>query len=189
MAQPGSALEQLQNHLRQTQLLGSISSALYYDQNTVMPAAGAEWRGDQLAMLASQLHERQSSDAYADLVAAAEAGLQTSTPAPVRRNLELLRLELNRQRCLDPLLVARIAQAQSRGNAIWQEARRRSDFSIFAPALESLISQMSAKNDFSSYLPHCRPSYPSCSIRRKLPRCRHSPTYQKRSRKSSAASC
>jgi carboxypeptidase Taq len=139
MEQPGSALEQLQNHLRQTQLLGSISSALYYDQNTVMPAAGAEWRGDQLAMLASQLHERQSSDAYADLVAAAEAGLQTSTPAPVRRNLELLRLELNRQRCLDPQLVAQVAQAQSRGNAIWQEARRRSEFSIFAPALESLI--------------------------------------------------
>jgi carboxypeptidase Taq len=139
MAQPKSPLDQLQEYLRQSQLLGSISSALYYDQNTVMPAAGAEWRGDQLALLASQLHERQSSPAYADLVEAAEAELEASTPAAVRRNLQLLRLELNRQRCLDPQLVALIAQAQSRGNAIWQEARRRSDFSIFAPALESLI--------------------------------------------------
>ena len=96
MAQPKSPLDQLQEHLRQSQLLGSISSALYYDQNTVMPAAGAEWRGDQLALLASQLHERQSSPAYADLVEAAEAELQASTPAAVRRNLQLLRLELNR---------------------------------------------------------------------------------------------
>ena len=139
MAQAPSPLDQLQEHLRQSQLLGSISSALYYDQNTVMPAAGAEWRGNQLALLASQLHERQSSPAYADLVEAAEAELQASTPAAVRRNLQLLRLELNRQRCLDPQLVAQIAQAQSRGNAIWQEARRRSDFSLFAPALASLI--------------------------------------------------
>lgn len=139
MAQATSPLDQLQEHLRQSQLLGSISSALYYDQNTVMPAAGAEWRGEQLALLASQLHARQSSSAYADLVEAAEAELQASTPAAVSRNLQLLRLELNRQRCLDPQLVAQIAQAQSRGNAIWQEARRCNDFSIFAPALESLI--------------------------------------------------
>ncbi|MDA0718301.1 MAG: carboxypeptidase M32, partial [Cyanobacteria bacterium] len=139
MARATSPLDQLQEYLRQSQLLGSISSALYYDQNTVMPAAGAEWRGDQLALLASQLHARQSSPAYADLVATAEADLQENTPVEVRRNLQLLRLELNRQRCLDPQLVTQIAQAQSRGNAIWQEARRRSDFSIFAPELESLI--------------------------------------------------
>ena len=34
-----------------------------------MPAAGAAWRGEQLALLAGQLHERQSSEAYAELVA------------------------------------------------------------------------------------------------------------------------
>ncbi len=73
MPQTGQALVRLHEHLHQTRLLGSISSALYYDQNTVMPAAGADWRGQQLALLATQLHERQSSERYADLVAAAEA--------------------------------------------------------------------------------------------------------------------
>ena len=140
MPAAGSAFAQLHQHLHQTRLLGSISSALYYDQNTVMPAAGAAWRGEQLALLAGQLHQRQSSAEYADLVAAAEAELGADAPPQRRRNVELLRLELERQRCLDPALVSALAKAQSRGNAVWQDARARNDFSAFAPALLELIA-------------------------------------------------
>ena len=139
MPQTGQALERLREHLHQTRLLGSISSALYYDQNTVMTAAGADWRGQQLALLAGQLHERQSSEDYADLVAAAEAELDAAAPARTRRNLQLLRQELERQRSLDPQLVACLARAQSRGNAVWQEARRSNAFAVFAPALVELL--------------------------------------------------
>jgi len=140
MPAAGSAFAQLHEHLHATRLLGSISSALYYDQNTVMPAAGAAWRGEQLALLAGQLHERQSSTAYAELVAAAEAALGPDAPQERRRNLQLLRLELERQRCLDPALVSALAKAQSRGNAVWQDARARNDFAAFAPALKELIA-------------------------------------------------
>ena len=140
MSSAGSAFAQLHQHLHQTRLLGSISSALYYDQNTVMPAAGASWRGEQLALLAGQLHERQSSAEYAELVAAAESELDAEVSPERRRNLQLLRLELERQRCLDPALVSALAKAQSRGNAVWQDARKRNDFSAFAPALQELIA-------------------------------------------------
>ena len=140
MPSAGSAFVQLHQHLHQTRLLGSISSALYYDQNTVMPSAGAAWRGEQLALLAGQLHERQSSAEYAELVAAAESELNAEASPERRRNLQLLRLELERQRCLDPALVSALAKAQSRGNAVWQDARKRNDFSAFAPALQELIA-------------------------------------------------
>jgi carboxypeptidase Taq len=140
MPPAGSAFARLHEHLHHTRLLGSISSALYYDQNTVMPAAGAAWRGEQLALLAGQLHERQSSAAYAELVAAAEAELDADAPPQRSRNLQLLRLELERQRCLDPALVSALAKAQSRGNAVWQDARARNDFAAFAPALKDLIA-------------------------------------------------
>ncbi|MEI6112862.1 MAG: carboxypeptidase M32, partial [Cyanobium sp. ELA712] len=83
---------------------------------------------------------RQSQQEYVDLVAAAEAELQPDSPPESHRNLQLLRLELERQRCLDPDLVGRLAQAQSRGNALWQEARRSDDFPLFAPALQELLS-------------------------------------------------
>ena len=139
MAAPGPAHQRLRDHLHQTRLLGSISSALYYDQNTVMPPAGAPWRGDQLAWVAKELHQRQSSSAYADLLAAAEAELDGGSAPEAVHNLQLLRLELKRQQALDPGLVAAIAQAQSSGNALWQEAQRQNDFASFAPALERLI--------------------------------------------------
>ncbi|MEB3271527.1 MAG: carboxypeptidase M32 [Synechococcus sp.] len=140
MTATGSAFDQLQIHLHGTRLLGSISSALYYDQNTAMPPAGAAWRGEQLALLAGQLHARQSSAEYAELVAAAEAELGADAPPEQQRNLQLLRLELERQRCLDPALVAALAKAQSHGNAVWQDARARNDFAAFAPALRQLIA-------------------------------------------------
>ena len=80
MPAQGPAFAQLRQHLHQTRLLGSISSALYYDQNTVMPSAGAPWRGEQLALLAEQLHERQSSGALCRSGGAAEAELRSGRP-------------------------------------------------------------------------------------------------------------
>ncbi|MGL6132967.1 MAG: carboxypeptidase M32, partial [Prochlorococcaceae cyanobacterium] len=139
MPEQPAALVRLQRHLHHTRLLGSISSALYFDQNTVMPAGGAAWRGEQLALLASQLHARQSSTKYTDLLAAAESTLPSDAPDPLRRNLQLLRQDLERQRCLDPALVQALALAQSRGNALWQEARRADDFAAFAPGLSELL--------------------------------------------------
>lgn len=139
MATP--ALERLAAHVRDTRLLGSIHGTLYWDQNTQMPAAGAAWRGEQMALLARELHQRQSSDAYADLLAAAEDGLPPAGSSdPWRLNLALLRQELERQRQLDPALVASLALAKARGYALWQEARHRAEFSLFAPALAELIA-------------------------------------------------
>ncbi len=141
-----SALDRLGAHLRETRLLGSIHSALYWDQNTVMPPGGAPWRGEQLALLARQLHGRQSSPAFADLIAAAEAQLQEQAEAadPAahswRRNLVLLRRELERQQRLDPALVGELARAQAHGYSLWQEARRTADFPRFAPALRRLVA-------------------------------------------------
>ena len=139
MATP--ALQNLAEHVRETRLLGSIHGTLYWDQNTQMPAAAAPWRGEQLALLARMLHGRQSSDTYAALLAAAEADLPADPTAEGwRLNLGLLRRELERQRQLDPALVAALAVAKARGYALWQEARRRSDFSCFAPALAEMVA-------------------------------------------------
>jgi len=136
----GQAYTQLREHLHTTQLLGGIQSTLYYDQNTAMPAAASSWRGEQLALLALQLHERQTSAVYSDLLLAAEQELTPDASAPQRRNLQLLRQQYERESRLDPALVGQLAQAQAQGYALWQEAKRTSTFSTFAPALERLIA-------------------------------------------------
>ena len=80
MSEAGPAWRELKEHLRKTTLVSSIHSTLYFDQNTAMPAAAAGWRGEQLAVLAQQLHERQTSSVYQDLLAAAEQALLRRLP-------------------------------------------------------------------------------------------------------------
>ena len=134
-------------YLKETQILGSIQSTLYWDQNTGMPNKGASWRSEQLTYIAKILHKRNSSEEFSDLIKAAQDefrdGLEKSLNQEIirskKRNLELLIKEFNRQKNLDPKLVEALAKAKSKGYESWQEAKRRSDFEIFLPIFKKLI--------------------------------------------------
>ncbi len=132
-------------YLRETQLLGSIHSCLYWDQNASMPKRGASWRGEQLGLIAKFLHARQSSNEFEDLIEGAKDELRESTHLEgkdsfeKKRNLDLLDLELTRQKKLDSELVVHLAAAQTEGYSLWQEARSSNDYARFAPALKKLI--------------------------------------------------
>ena len=137
-----AAFDQLQRHQREIHVLASIDSCLYWDQNTTMPPNGAAWRGEQLAWVAQQIHGRQTSASYGELLAAAEDGLNRLPPdkqGDWQRNLALLRQQYERQCRLDPDLVNALTEARARGYSLWQEAKRNRDFASFAPALETLI--------------------------------------------------
>ena len=55
-------------YLKETQILGSIQSSLYWDQNTYMPKKGASWRSEQLTYIAKTLHKRNSSEEFLNLI-------------------------------------------------------------------------------------------------------------------------
>ena len=143
-----SAWQLLGDYLKDTQLLGSIQSTLYWDQNTSMPIAGSSWRGEQLSLLAKQLHERQSCEKFEILINEAKAELQnlkeqensnSQTITDRFKNIELLEQDFNRQKKLDPKLIVELATAKSEGYMCWQEARKNNDFKTFSPALKKLI--------------------------------------------------
>ena len=139
--------DKLGAYLKETQILGSIQSTLYWDQNTGMPKKGASWRSDQLTYIAKILHKRNSSEEFLDLIKAAEnelnSYLETSSNLQIiqskKRNIELLITEFNRQNNLDPKLVECLARSKSKGYESWQEAKKKSDFKIFLPFFEDLI--------------------------------------------------
>ncbi len=134
-------------YLKETQILGSIQSVLYWDQNTGMPKKGASWRSEQLTYIAKILHKRNSSEKFSDLIKAAQdefrGSLEKSLSQEIiqskKRNIELLVKEFNRQKNLDPKLVEALAKAKSKGYESWQEAKRKSDFQIFLPIFKELI--------------------------------------------------
>ena len=134
-------------YLKETQILGSIQNTLYWDQNTGMPKKGASWRSEQLTYIAKILHQRNSSEEFANFIKSASIELLDSerhseNPQIIqekKRNIELLEKEFNRQRNLDPKLVESLAKAKSKGYESWQEAKEKSDFDIFLPFFEELI--------------------------------------------------
>ena len=71
-----SAWQLLGDYLKDTELLGSIQSTLYWDQNTSMPIAGSTWRGEHLSLLAKQLHARQSCEKFEILIKEAKYELK-----------------------------------------------------------------------------------------------------------------
>ncbi len=151
-----SAWQHLGDYLKDTQLLGSIQSTLYWDQNTSMPIAGSSWRGEQLSLLAKQLHARQSCEDFENLIKEAKSdlkhlkeknNLESHLLKDRFRNIELLEQDLKRQKSLDPKLVAQLATAKSEGYMRWQEARKNNDYKSFAPALKKLISLRKEQSD------------------------------------------
>ncbi len=146
---PQTAWQLLGEYLRETTLLGSIQNTLYWDQNTIMPSSGAEWRGEQLSFLAKKLHARQTSEELCELLDNAKsefsqdclnAKLDSLTSRDRSRNIELLEEDLRRQQSLDPDLIVQLAKAKANGYMLWKEAKANNDFQCFAPALQNLIS-------------------------------------------------
>ncbi len=146
---PEHAWNRLGEYLHETQLLGSIQSTLYWDQNTTMPSQSAPWRAEQLCLLAKNLHARQSSEFFEELIAEAKiefkhicqsGDLDQKEIDDRDRNLELLEQDLFRQKRLDPELISHLAIAKAEGYNLWQQARSKSEFSCFAPALRKLIA-------------------------------------------------
>ncbi len=114
-----------------------------------MPIFGAPWRGEQLSLLAKQLHSRQSSECFQQLLEDAKGelqdicqkeGLDQEDIFERTRNLNLLEQDFRRQKSLDPNLVSRIALAKAEGYNLWQLAKSKNDFQLFSPALCNLIS-------------------------------------------------
>ncbi len=155
--------DKLGAYLKETQILGSIQSTLYWDQNTGMPKKGASWRSEQLTYIAKMLHKRNSSEEFSDLIKGAQDEyfrcLKTSWSQELiqtkKRNIELLTKEFNRQNNLDPKLVESLAKAKSKGYESWQEAKKKSDFKIFLPFFEELIKlRIEEANQISDKFTH-----------------------------------
>ncbi len=146
---PALAWHRLGEYLHETQLLGSIQATLYWDQNTSMPSSASSWRADQLSLLARQLHARQSSKEFEELIQEAKiefqeayrfGDLKQEQIEERQRNLELLDQDYLRQKRLDPTLVVELAKAKAEGYNLWQQARSKAEFRYFSPALQKLIT-------------------------------------------------
>jgi len=134
-----SAYKELTEQVAQVNDILNAISVLTWDARTQMPTGGAETRGQQLATLSSLAQERLTGDSLKDALVQAEREvsaadiIQTRTVQSVREAVGLFER-------IPPALTAELARLKTVSQDVWAEARKKSDFGLFAPYLEQMVT-------------------------------------------------
>lgn len=144
--------EQLKQILREITHLSSAAGLLHWDLETYMPKEGAAMRGETISMVSALCHEKFTSPEFERLITelstARQAGLLDEEIACVVR--EVWR-DFSKAKKLPKEFVAELSRVTSNAHHVWVEARRKSDFSVFAPTLKKIIALNRTKAEYYGY--------------------------------------
>jgi carboxypeptidase Taq len=149
-------LYQLKQHDKEIKLLIHCRALLDWDQETYMPEKAIDERAEQIALLERLIHERVTSPAMGSLLE--KIGVNDENPDGPGKYTDieraLVREMYRRYRKaikLPDILVAEIAQKACIAQSRWAVAKRESDFTLFAPHLQTLVSLIREKADHLGY--------------------------------------
>ncbi|MEI9998499.1 MAG: carboxypeptidase M32 [Verrucomicrobiota bacterium] len=139
-----NAYDSLLKRSREIAIYNDTLSLLAWDQETYMPPKAATHRADQSSLLAGLNHRLGTASEVGDWIKACEDSLPpgaTEEETAVRAvNVREWRRDYDRATKLPSRLVEDIARATSLARETWAQARRESNFSLFAPVLEKIIA-------------------------------------------------
>jgi carboxypeptidase Taq len=127
-------------HAKQTAMLGSVNELLGWDERTMLPPEGGEYRADQMTLLSGMIHERWTGAEFGDRLGQLAQGPLAADPhsdtgATIRR----LKRRRDKKVKLPKPLVEELTRASVLGQQAWVEARKKSDFAAFRPWLEKTV--------------------------------------------------
>jgi carboxypeptidase Taq len=139
--QAQAAYDELLRRNREASLLASCTELLGWDELTFMPAAGAAYRAEQLALMAGLQHDRATDPRLGELLAIVEdSDLVADSDSVSAANIRELRRFCDRQASLPRALVEETARVTSLAQQEWAAARQDDDFARFLPWLERVIA-------------------------------------------------
>lgn len=130
-----AAYEQMSALLREVSTLHAALGILGWDEQTMLPPGAADARARQKAALAGVAHEKASSPALGDAIAACEAGLEGIEDNFARANVRDARRSFDQTARVSKALAMEKEAAESEGYAAWAAARAANDWAGFAPTL------------------------------------------------------
>ena len=132
--------EKLTKRIREYQTLGACGALLSWDEHTIMPQRGAEFRSEQLSMIAGMVHERSTSAEIGDMLGELKSSDLSAKPdTPEAVNVREVSREFEKSKKLSKEFVEEMTMVTSQGQHAWKEAREKKDFNLFLPSLEKVI--------------------------------------------------
>ena len=132
--------ERLERHLAEIKALSEAAALLAWDQQTYMPAGGADSRAAQMAALTGVIHEKLTGPETANRLEAAEKATRTLDPETDDAALvRAVRRDFDQATKIPGELVSEMARVTALAHAHWADARARSEWSKFAPWLAQVL--------------------------------------------------
>ncbi len=136
---PATTYEKLCQHARQTAVLSSVADLLGWDEQTLLPAGGHDYRAEQLSLLAGLVHQRATDPQIGSwLDELSDSPLAADPESDSAATLRELRRTYDKRVRLPQALVEELTRTATLAQAAWQEARRNDDYPHFAPWLEKI---------------------------------------------------
>jgi len=149
--------DQLCTHARETALLAAAESALGWDERTMMPPEAAEYRAEQLTLLAGLIHQRRTDPRLGEWLGELAAGPLASgngegAHSDVATTIRQLKREYDKRIKLPQSLVEELTRTASLAQHAWEIARTKDDFASFQPHLAKTFELKRAQADALGYV-------------------------------------
>jgi carboxypeptidase Taq len=129
--------EKLKTRLAEIQDIRKATALLYWDQQVMMPRAGAPGRGEALATLSRMAHELFIADETGRLLDELRSYEETLDRESDEASLiRVTRQDYEKDRRVPPELRAELSRAAAEGFQVWREAKSKADFDMYLPVLE-----------------------------------------------------
>lgn len=136
----GPSLGRLRDVLGEVADLERAGAVLTWDQETYMPPGGVEDRANQLATLSRLRHEQFTSSEVAALLETAGVEVEGLPFGSDEASLvRVTRRDFDQAVKVPADLVSEMARASATARPVWQEAKARSNWSLFAPAMQVTV--------------------------------------------------
>ncbi|MHA2089067.1 MAG: hypothetical protein ACW972_12370, partial [Promethearchaeota archaeon] len=138
-----SELNELREYFAEIMRLGYISALLNWDQEVnMMDYKSVAGRSKQVSLIRKLIHRRITSEKVGKLIKKAEKLSLDEIESAMLRDITR---EYNLETKLPEKLVTEIAETSVLAAKDWQEARKKSDFSIFEKILEKTVDLQKEK--------------------------------------------
>lgn len=127
---------EFRRHSEELTHLKGLGALLAWDQETMMPPKGARLRAKQRATVAGIYHEKLTAPELGKLLDRLE---ESELDNFERASLKELKREHKKAVCLPQKLVKELVEVTALAYEKWVEAKRNSDFSVFAEWLERIV--------------------------------------------------
>lgn len=135
-----TALASLKEVLAEVSDLRQAAELLGWDQETYMPAGGVQDRANQLGTLSRISHERFVAAGTGRLLEAAESEVAgVAEDSDDARLVRVARRDWDQETRLPSDLVVAMAREGAISRPVWQEAKAKGDWSLFAPRMRITV--------------------------------------------------